>query len=289
MACRVWYKRSLADSLSFSDSDSSARASCLSVKEWEDRECGAGGSGGFGGGAPGSGSGGSEVELLVQGSGGFGGGGNGGFGGGAPGAGMAASGSGATGGFCGGAPGAGATGRIRSARVPREASVAGAGASRSLSIPIITDERQGPRRVSETYNFQIQKLQTAIISGTRSPTRRNWKPSSTAGFLVVNSLFPDGTPADFNFVADENGFRVESDLRCHTPSPPRPAIAQIERLVSGGRAAAASGGRPCSGSGKFLWLQALGRTANQALGSGQFSGSAIRLWCRCCPTRIWFL
>ncbi|KAK3885938.1 hypothetical protein Pcinc_009886 [Petrolisthes cinctipes] len=41
--------------------------------------------------------------------------------------------------------------------------------------------------------------------------------------------FPDGTPGVFNFVADENGYRVESDL-LPTPHPlPAHAIQQIEK------------------------------------------------------------
>ena len=46
--------------------------------------------------------------------------------------------------------------------------------------------------------------------------------------LCFSFTFPDGTPAVFNFVADENGYRVESNL-IPTPHPlPAHAIAQIE-------------------------------------------------------------
>ncbi|XP_037784658.1 pupal cuticle protein 36-like [Penaeus monodon] len=67
-----------------------------------------------------------------------------------------------------------------------------------------------------------------------------------------NGGFVGGAPgSDFSFVADENGFRVESDLLPTPPPLPPHAIAQIEKARQEDAAAAASGGRPNSGSGQF--------------------------------------
>ncbi|XP_069988727.1 pupal cuticle protein 20-like isoform X2 [Penaeus vannamei] len=206
---------------------------------------GAGGSGGFGGGAPGSG------------SGGFGGGapgsGSGGFGGGAPGSGSGGFGGGATGGFGGSSGGFGAGG-------------AGAGASGPF-IPIITDDRQGPDEFGN-YNFNFETANGIIREEQGAPQGETGAVAQQGAWSFT---FPDGTPADFSFVADENGFRVESDLLPTPPPLPPHAIAQIEKARQEDAAAAASGGRPGSGSGQF---SGSGFGSGQSgFGSGQFSGS----------------
>jgi len=82
---------------------------------------------------------------------------------------------------------------------------------------------------------------------------------------VFSFTFPDGSPADVTFVADDGGFRVESDLLPTPPPLPPHAIAQIEKARQEDAAAAASGGRPGSGSGFG--------SGQSGFGSGQFSGS----------------
>ncbi|XP_047475718.1 pupal cuticle protein 36-like isoform X3 [Penaeus chinensis] len=214
---------------------------------------GAGGSGGFGGGAPGSGSGGFGGGAPGSGSGGFGGGATGGFGGGAPGSGSGGFGSGASGGFGGSSGGFGAGG-------------SGAGASGPF-IPIITDDRQGPDEFGN-YNFNFETANGIIREEQGAPQGETGAVAQQGSWSFT---FPDGTPADFSFVADENGFRVESDLLPTPPPLPPHAIAQIEKARQEDAAAAASGGRPGSGSGQF---SDSGFGAGQSgFGSGQFSGS----------------
>ncbi|XP_069988730.1 pupal cuticle protein 20-like isoform X2 [Penaeus vannamei] len=193
---------------------------------------GGGSSGGFGGlgGRPGSGSGGS-----------------GGFGGGAPGSGSGGFGGGATGGFGGSSGGFGAGG-------------AGAGASGPF-IPIITDDRQGPDEFGN-YNFNFETANGIIREEQGAPQGETGAVAQQGAWSFT---FPDGTPADFSFVADENGFRVESDLLPTPPPLPPHAIAQIEKARQEDAAAAASGGRPGSGSGFG--------SGQSGFGSGQFSGS----------------
>ncbi|XP_047475719.1 pupal cuticle protein 36-like [Penaeus chinensis] len=211
------------------------------------------GSGGFGGGAPGSGSGGFGGGAPGSGSGGFGGGATGGFGGGAPGSGSGGFGSGATGGFGGSSGGFGAGG-------------SGAGASGPF-IPIITDDRQGPDEFGN-YNFNFETANGIIREEQGAPQGETGAVAQQGAWSFT---FPDGTPADFRFVADENGFRVESDLLPTPPPLPPHAIAQIEKARLEDAAAAASGGRPGSGSGQF---SGSGFGAGQSgFGSGQFSGS----------------
>ncbi|XP_042859211.1 pupal cuticle protein 36-like [Penaeus japonicus] len=198
---------------------------------------GAGGSGGFGGGAPGAGS--------------------GGFGSGAPSG-------GATGGFGSGAPSGGATGGFGGS-----SGSFGAGSSGPF-IPIIVDDRQGPDEFGN-YNFNFETANGIIRQEQGAPQGETGAVAQQGAWSFT---FPDGTPADFNFVADENGFRVESDLLPTPPPLPPHAIAQIEKARQEDAAAAASGGRGGqSGSGQFSGSGQSGFGGGQfSSGSGQFSG-----------------
>lgn len=48
-------------------------------------------------------------------------------------------------------------------------------------------------------------------------------------FFFVSFTFPDGSQGKFSFVADENGYRVESPLLPVGPAAPPHALAQIEK------------------------------------------------------------
>ncbi|XP_050711928.1 cuticle protein AM1199-like [Eriocheir sinensis] len=91
-------------------------------------------------------------------------------------------------------------------------------------IPILVDERDGPR-ADGTYSFNFE---------TGNGIRRNERghPGGPKGAVVSDGgwsfTFPDGTPAVFTFVADENGYRPVSNL-IPTPHPlPAHALEQIE-------------------------------------------------------------
>ncbi|XP_053653180.2 pupal cuticle protein 20-like [Cherax quadricarinatus] len=124
----------------------------------------------------------------------------------------------------------------------------GAGSGRSPSgsyspsgpvVPILTDERQGPDQAGN-YNFNFE-------TGDGISRQEQGAPQGPTGAVAAQGgwsfTFPDGTPAVFKFVADEGGYRVESDL-VPTPHPlPAHAIAQIEKARQEDAAAAAAGGR----------------------------------------------
>ncbi|XP_047476030.1 cuticle protein AM1199-like [Penaeus chinensis] len=72
-------------------------------------------------------------------------------------------------------------------------------------------------------------------------------PQGPSGAVAMQGgwsfTFPDGSSADVSFVADDAGYRVESDL-LPTPHPlPAHAIAQIEKARREDAAAAALSGR----------------------------------------------
>nr|XP_053653178.1 pupal cuticle protein 36-like [Cherax quadricarinatus] len=124
----------------------------------------------------------------------------------------------------------------------------GAGSGSSLSgsytptgpvVPILVDDRQGPDEYGN-YNFNFE-------TGDGISRQEQGAPQGPTGAVAAQGgwtfTFPDGTPAAFNFIADEGGYRVESDL-VPTPHPlPAHAIAQIEKARQEDAAAAAAGGR----------------------------------------------
>nr|XP_053653151.1 pupal cuticle protein 36-like [Cherax quadricarinatus] len=123
---------------------------------------------------------------------------------------------------------------------------AGSGSSPSGSyspsgpvVPILIDERQGPDQAGN-YNFNFE-------TGDGISRQEQGAPQGPTGAVAAQGgwsfTFPDGTPAVFKFVADEGGYRVESDL-LPTPHPlPAHAIAQIEKARQEDAAAAAADGR----------------------------------------------
>ncbi|XP_042205109.1 endocuticle structural glycoprotein SgAbd-8-like [Homarus americanus] len=91
-------------------------------------------------------------------------------------------------------------------------------------IPILVDERDGPHPDgSYSFNFETGNGISRYEQG--APQGETGAVASQGGWSFT---LPDGTPAVFTFVADEFGYRVESDL-LPTPHPlPAHAIAQIE-------------------------------------------------------------
>ncbi|XP_050711926.1 cuticle protein AM1159-like [Eriocheir sinensis] len=91
-------------------------------------------------------------------------------------------------------------------------------------IPILVDERDGPH-ADGTYSFNFE-------TGNGITRHEQGYPQGPEGAVVSQGgwsfTFPDGTPAVFSFVADENGYRVESPLLPTPPPLPAHAIAQIE-------------------------------------------------------------
>nr|XP_027216068.1 filaggrin-2-like [Penaeus vannamei] len=123
-------------------------------------------------------------------------------------------------------------------------------------IPIIIDERQGPDEFGN-YNFNFE-------TGNGIFRQEQGAPQGESGAVAQQGAwsftFPDGTPAEFNFIADENGFRVESDLLPTPPPLPPHAIAQIEKARQEEATGPASGGHE-------------GYSEQTGLGSGQFSST----------------
>ncbi|XP_027224936.1 endocuticle structural glycoprotein SgAbd-8 [Penaeus vannamei] len=108
-------------------------------------------------------------------------------------------------------------------------------------VPILQDEREGPDQLGN-YKFNFETGDGISRYEEGSPQGETGAVASQGGWSFT---FPDGTPAVFTFVADANGFRVESDLLPTPPPLPPHAIAQIEKArQEDAAAAAASGGRP---------------------------------------------
>ncbi|XP_066960758.1 pupal cuticle protein 36-like [Macrobrachium rosenbergii] len=106
-------------------------------------------------------------------------------------------------------------------------------------VPILVDNRQEPD-ASGSYAFVYE-------TGDGISRQEQGFPQGVTGAVAQQGgwsfTLPDGTPAAFNFVADENGFRVESDLIPTPPPLPAHAIEQIEKARLEDAAAAASGNR----------------------------------------------
>ncbi|XP_068221114.1 cuticle protein AM1199-like [Palaemon carinicauda] len=91
-------------------------------------------------------------------------------------------------------------------------------------VPILVDNREGPD-ASGVYSFNFETGDGIIRNEQGAPQGPEGAVASQGGWSFT---FPDGSPGVFNFVADANGYRVESDL-LPTPHPlPAHAIAQIE-------------------------------------------------------------
>ncbi|XP_076068342.1 uncharacterized protein LOC143040795 [Oratosquilla oratoria] len=232
---------------------------------------GAGGRPTVGGGRPGAGAGSSGIGVGGFGAGpaatignvgaGFGTGAAGlGAGSGAGGFGSASS-SGAT--FGGAASGPGG---VRGSGAPGFSAGAGAGAFQGGRpsgpvVPILRDDREGPT-AEGFYSFSYE-------SGDGTIRQEQGAPQGPAGAVASQGswsfTFPDGTPAEFQFVADEGGYRVESPLLPTPPPLPAHAIAQIEKAAQ----EAASG---AGGFGGFGTASGTGPTGS--LGSGFGAGGA---------------
>nr|XP_027224940.1 cuticle protein AMP1B-like [Penaeus vannamei] len=86
-------------------------------------------------------------------------------------------------------------------------------------IPILKDEREGPD-ASGVYSFEFE-------TGNGIKREEQGAPRGPSGAVAMQGgcfTFPDGSPADVTFVADDAGFRVESDLLpTPHPLPPTPS------------------------------------------------------------------
>ncbi|XP_045583644.2 pupal cuticle protein 20-like [Procambarus clarkii] len=121
-------------------------------------------------------------------------------------------------------------------------------------VPILRDERQGPDAYGN-YNFNFETGDGISRHEQGAPQGPTGAVASQGGWSFT---FPDGTPANFKFVADEGGYRVESPLLPTPPPLPAHAIAQIEKARQEDAAAAAGGGRGSYGaasgsSSSVLW------------------------------------
>ncbi|XP_071548878.1 cuticle protein AM/CP1114-like [Panulirus ornatus] len=92
----------------------------------------------------------------------------------------------------------------------------------SDEIPILSDNREGPDQHGN-YNFNFETGDGISRTEEGAP---HGEEGAVASQGYWSFTFPDGTPGNFKFVADGDGYRVESDL-VH-PLPPH-AIAQIEK------------------------------------------------------------
>ncbi|XP_047476045.1 pupal cuticle protein 36a-like [Penaeus chinensis] len=138
---------------------------------------------------------------------------------------------------------------------------AGAGGYSGPVIPILRDDRQGPDEFGNYYfNFE---------TGNGISRQEQGAPQGPTGAVASQGawsfVFPDGTPANFEFIADGSGYRVQSDLLPTPPPLPPHAIAQIEKARLEDAAAAASGG----GGG----YSGQAGASQSGFGSGQFIGA----------------
>ncbi|XP_063590845.1 pupal cuticle protein 20-like [Penaeus indicus] len=160
---------------------------------------------------------------------------------------------------------------------------AGAGGYSGPVIPILRDDRQGPDEFGN-YNFNFE-------TGNGISRQEQGAPQGPTGAVASQGawsfVFPDGTPANFEFIADGSGYRVQSDLLPTPPPLPPHAIAQIEKARREDAAAAASGGgggysgqagasQSGFGSGHFSGAGQSGLGFGQFIGAGQsqFAGPA---------------
>ncbi|RXG61242.1 Cuticle protein [Armadillidium vulgare] len=91
-------------------------------------------------------------------------------------------------------------------------------------IAILREERQDP--INGEYSFLYETEDGVFRQESGSPVGPEGSTVQQGSWTFT---YPDGTPADFRFVADENGYQVESNL-LPTPHPlPAHAIAQIEK------------------------------------------------------------
>ncbi|MCL4171314.1 UNVERIFIED_CONTAM: hypothetical protein GTU68_036917, partial [Idotea baltica] len=97
----------------------------------------------------------------------------------------------------------------------------GGNVNRGPVIPILRDERYGPA-ADGSYSFDFE-------TGNGISRQEQGQPGLNGAVVSQGAwsfTFPDGSPAQFSFVADENGYRPESPL-IPTPHPlPAHAIAQ---------------------------------------------------------------
>ncbi|XP_071548887.1 cuticle protein 2-like [Panulirus ornatus] len=115
------------------------------------------------------------------------------------------------------------------------------GPPRPPPVQILRDDREGPDAVG-TYSFNYESADGISRQEQGAPQGPDGAVASQGRWSFT---FPDGTPGLFTFVADGNGYRVESDRLPVPPPLPAHAIAQIEkaRLEDAAAASAANNNR----------------------------------------------
>ncbi|XP_071549427.1 cuticle protein AMP1B-like [Panulirus ornatus] len=101
---------------------------------------------------------------------------------------------------------------------------------------IVTDEREGPD-AQGNYRFNFESSDGIKREEQGAPQGDEGAVGAQGGWSFT---FPDGTPGHFTFVADAEGFKVESDLLPVPPPLPPHAIAQIEKAAAEDAAAASA-------------------------------------------------
>jgi len=92
-------------------------------------------------------------------------------------------------------------------------------------VPILRDDRTMPDGDSGEYKFDFE-TGNGITRNEQGEELYDGGMAKEGGWQFT---FPDGTPAFFTFVADKNGFQVQSDLLPVAPPMPAHALAQIEK------------------------------------------------------------
>ncbi|KAF2360213.1 Insect cuticle protein [Trinorchestia longiramus] len=120
------------------------------------------------------------------------------------------------------------------------------GSSSGPVVPILRDDRNGPD--NGVYDFWFQTGNGIERREQGAPTAPNNAVESQGSWSFT---FPDGTPAKFNFVADENGYRPESSLIPTPPPLPPHAIEQIEFARRNPGSGQSSGGSSFNRRGRY--------------------------------------
>ncbi|KAF2360214.1 Insect cuticle protein [Trinorchestia longiramus] len=94
----------------------------------------------------------------------------------------------------------------------------------SSVVEILRDDRNGP--IDGVYDFAFETADGVSRNEQGAPTGPNGAVVQQGAWSFT---FPDGTPGQFNFIADEGGYRVESPLLPTPPPLPQHAIEQIEK------------------------------------------------------------
>lgn len=107
---------------------------------------------------------------------------------------------------------------------PSRSGLGGGGGGQFPIVPILRDDRNGP--VDGVYDFNFETGDGVSRNEQGAPTGPNGAVVQQGGWTFT---FPDGSQGQFNFIADEFGYRVESPLLPTPPPMPAHALEQIAR------------------------------------------------------------